>query len=61
MAQYANMLADIILGKKTDLYIALNAFIDTEKLVEEDSIKFIKMAYCYYKLKDAAISVLTQL
>lgn len=62
MADYANMLADIILGKNVAIHLpvinesleALNSIIDIERSEGNDAIVYIKMAYCYYKLKEDA-------
>ena len=62
MGDYANMLADIIIGKNTEKHLpvinesldALNSMIDSERSAGNDPVMYIKLAYCYYKLKEAA-------
>lgn len=62
MADYANILADVILGKNAEKHLlvidesldALNSMIDYELQDGRDAIMFIKIAYCYYKLKAMA-------
>ena len=62
MADYANMLADIILGRNAEKHLpvieeslgALDSLIDSELASGRDVTIYIKMAYCYYKLKALA-------
>jgi len=62
MADYANMLADIILGRNAEKHLpvieeslgAIDSLIDSELASGRDATIYIKMAYCYYKLKALA-------
>lgn len=62
IADYSNMLADIIMGKNAEKHLpvinesldALNTIIDSDILDENETTICIKIAYDYYKLKEDA-------